>query len=134
MTHEPTTTTTEAISTNGTHRKAIHVQVQAVGEGYPVTLALDLPADKLGKALKMLQRYGIEPPAPQEPAEWRWTPAGEGVEPLPICPKHNAVMFRHDKQKDRWYAHKVIDQAGTERWCRGCRNPSDKADGYLVDA
>jgi hypothetical protein len=44
---------------------------------------------------------------------WQRTPEG-----LPICPKHNVVMAKREKQGDTWYSHKIETPDGDE-YCRG---------------
>ena len=44
-------------------------------------------------------------------------------EGLPICPKHNAVMKKREKQGDTWFSHRVIHpSSGEELYCRGYRS------------
>lgn len=51
---------------------------------------------------------------------YQWTPEG-----LPICPRHNEVMPRREKQGDVWYSHKIVD-AGTGEvcYCKGYKSGS----------
>jgi hypothetical protein len=58
--------------------------------------------------------------------EWRRTPDG-----LPLCPRHGVVMTRRMRQGDEWFSHKVVDQHGQERYCRGYRTSSEN-DGYAL--
>lgn len=58
---------------------------------------------------------------------YQWTPEG-----LPICPRHNEVMGRREKQGDVWYSHRVIDpETGEEMFCKGYRSRSSP--GWSID-
>lgn len=50
-----------------------------------------------------------------EQRTYAWTPDG-----LPICPRHQAVMKKREKQGDTWYSHRVFHPTtGEELFCRG---------------
>jgi hypothetical protein len=105
---------------NGERR--VQVTVSGVCNGYPVQVAFDLPLAQVQRAVARLPRYGIQP----APVDWQRTPEGE-----PICPVHNVVMQRREKQGDVWHSHKLIDDRGQERYCRGYRHGPADDDGYL---
>jgi hypothetical protein len=106
---------------NGERR--VQVQVQGVCEGYPVSVGFELPLAQVQRAVGRLRKYGITPQA----SDWQRTPEGE-----PICPAHNVVMQRREKQGDVWWSHKVLDNEGRERYCRGHRHGPADDDGFLV--
>lgn len=54
--------------------------------------------------------------------KWQTTPEG-----LPICPRHNAVMRRREKQGDVWHSHTIPDPTtGEILYCRGYADKSSR--------
>jgi hypothetical protein len=41
-------------------------------------------------------------------------------------------MQRREKQGDVWHSHKVLDEHGTELYCRGYPHGDPATDGFLV--
>jgi len=60
-------------------------------------------------------------------SSYQWTPEG-----LPICPKHNEVMPKREKQGDVWYSHKIIDEQGEVFYCKGYHSKSSP--GFDIEA
>lgn len=59
------------------------------------------------------------------PMTYDLTPEG-----LPICPKHNVVMSRREKQGDVWYSHNAGSE-DNEVYCRGYKGK--QSPGYDLD-
>jgi hypothetical protein len=104
-------------------KQPVQISVQGVCNGYPVTITVSLPLEQVSRAVGRLPRYGIQPAA----TDWQRTPEGE-----PLCPKHQVVMQRREKQGDVWHSHKVLDEHGTELYCRGYPHGDPTTDGFLV--
>lgn len=93
--------------------------------GFPVTFEIE-EGEKLKLVIERLTAYGFRPAINGD--TWLRTPDG-----LPICPKHNAVMGKREKQGDTWYSHQVADpRTGEIHYCRGYQCKSGP--GYDIDA
>jgi hypothetical protein len=97
--------------------KPVGISTEVVFDGMVIRVAIEMPLTKenLRKFKQRLKALGLEPQQPQ----LVWTAEG-----LPICPRHQVVMFKHEKQGDIWFSHKVTDNRGKEQFCRGCAGKS----------
>ena len=84
----------------------------------------DVSRERLDEAVAWLAQHGYQPDLPGD--GWRRTPDGE-----PLCPRHGVAMSKRERQGDTWHSHKVVDQHGQEKYCRGYRTSSE-SDGYDI--
>lgn len=97
------------------------VTFHGIHQGYPVTIQIPLDLSRIHLVPDRLKECKIAP----APTEWQRTPEGE-----PICPVHNVVMQRREKQGDVWHSHKVTGKNGKECYCRGYPHGDESDDGY----
>ena len=95
-------------------------------KGWPIVFEIE-PADpKLYELINQLQKLGYRPDVANEQI-CQFTPEG-----LPICPKHNQIMGKREKQGDTWFSHPITDPAtGEITFCRGYE--SKNSPGWSVD-
>jgi len=84
-------------------------------------IQLEIEKDKIGKGVTWLNDNGYKP---KPPGEFAVTPEG-----LPICPKHNVVMQKRNKQDDTWFSHNA-GTAENKLYCKGYQAKSSP--GYEV--
>jgi len=85
----------------------------ATADGWPVDFHIKPGAGNMDKVIAFLQKQKFGPAAGAVP-KMQYTPDG-----LPICPKHQFVMKKREKQGDTWFSHVVEDAAGKQQYCRG---------------
>lgn len=83
--------------------------------GWPVDFEITPENGRLNEAIAFLENHGFSPaPTAEAARDFNYTPEGE-----PICPKHNEVMKKREKQGDTWHSHPVTDAQGNTHYCRG---------------
>ncbi len=99
------------------------VELTGLLRGFSAKITIQPDVRNLARSVAYLEKQGFEP-VPR-PLVFDRTADGK-----PLCPKHKCIMQEREKQGDRWFSHKVVNN-GVEHYCRGYAGPD--SEGYWFD-
>lgn len=97
-------------TTTTTAPKCIDITVRAELDGWPVDIALSLPAAQVAEALRRLAEHGYRPRVERAaPAAGRTSGPGAEVASPPTCPAHGPSKVRPGQRGGFYCAAKLPD-------------------------